>query len=124
MIRTGISLAATCRAVRQHPLHRRALADDPLESALFGQLVAENLVLLLQRGALGRAVHLRPKMIQIQRLFDEPVRPLVHCLHGNRNIPVRGNQNHRRRRSQRLGLVQHFQAVALPSITRSVTITS
>ncbi len=99
---------------RHHALHRRVLADDSLESALLGELVAKDLVLLLQRRPLGRAIYLSPEMIQVQRLFDEAVRPVVHRLHGDRYVPVRRHQNHLRRGSEGLGLLQHLQTVTLP----------
>src|SRR5665213_2024198 len=92
-----------------HLLRRGAVADDALETGGILDLLLKHLVLLLQRRPLGGAVHLGPKMLQIQRLFDKAVSPLVHRLHGCRDIPMSRYQHHRRRRVHALRLLQHLQ---------------
>jgi hypothetical protein len=83
--------------------HRLALADDPLEARLLGDLLLQGLILLLQGAAFGGAIHLGAEIIQVQRLFDVIVGAVVQGLFAGGDVGVGGHQNHRRRRRKFLG---------------------
>ena len=117
VISTGMSLAATCRAVCTTLPHGRGAADDALEPAGLVDLLLKHLVLPLQRGLLRRAVDLRAEVVEVQRLLDEAVRALVHRLHGRRHVAVRRDEDDWRRRVELARFVRAAPArrAGLPS---------
>jgi hypothetical protein len=92
--------------------HRRAGADDPFKPRDVHELLAQGLVLPLERIPLDRPVHLRAEVLQVERLFDEAVGPLVHRLHGGADVAVGGHKDYRRRRVDLFDLLEQLEPVA------------